>query len=236
MILTSEEEKLDDHVIIQKIEQEADSLPYEVTSIVHKQSTANDLIKKGSRFWGAISRKGVLLYDKGGIPLIEPLEEPEFYILKGKIEKAWEKSFEIAKRFLKSGNDCLYGNWPEQAMFNYHQAMQHTCMAILRAFTGYRSTTHNLSKLLALTENFTFRLSVLFPCITKEEIELFNSLNKAYSDARYNEDYVVTKERVKIIQDRVCDFLLSAEKIYKERLLVMEKNKPVTFPLSISES
>lgn len=234
LIITNEDESRDDHVIIQKIEQQADELDCEVTSIVHKLSSVNELLEKGSRFFGTVYRKGVLLYNGSSIPLTEPCKEPEFSVLKTKIEQAWEKPFEIAKRFYKSANDCLDSGWPEQAMFNLHQTVQHSCMAVLRVFTGYRSTTHNLYRLLALIENFTFNLIIVFPCVTKEEKELFNLLNRAYSDARYNECYIVPPDNAIILKNRVSSFLKIAEDLYKVSLITLENNQPISFPLIIT--
>jgi HEPN domain-containing protein len=114
-----------------------------------------------------------------------------------------------------------------------HQAAQHTCMAVLRVFTGYRSTTHNLSRLLALIENITFNLTIIFPCFTKDETDLFNLLNKAYSNARYNDNFKVPIEKAQTLTDRVKELLTIAEQLYQIKITALENNQTITFPLVI---
>lgn len=96
-----------------------------------------------------------------------------------------------------------------------HEAVQHTCMALLRAVIGYRSTTHNISRLLALIENLSKVPSLIFPYITKEEKKLFLLLRHAYSDARYKEEYAVPAEKVAILIERVKQLMDVAEQLYQ---------------------
>jgi HEPN domain-containing protein len=105
-------------------------------------------------------------------------------------------------------------------------------MALLRVYTGYRSTTHNLFRLLALIENFSFVPSTIFPCITEEETELFNLLNKAYSDARYKETYTVPTETAIVLKNRVQQFLLVTQKLYDKKILDLQSNRATTFPIT----
>ena len=105
-------------------------------------------------------------------------------------------------------------------------------MALLRVYTGYRSTTHNLTRLLALIENFSFVPSTIFPCITEEETALFNTLNRAYSDARYKEDYSISTEIANLLKKRVHQLLVVAENLYSKKITNFQNNRPTTFPLT----
>jgi HEPN domain-containing protein len=197
-----------DHEILQKIDLLATSLVCEVTAIVQPLNAVNELISKNSRFLITLYHKAVLLYDAGNNALINPPAVPSHEETKTKIETAWNKYFRTADRFYKTACFCLDNGWNEKALFDLHQATQHTCMALLRVYTGYRSTTHNISRLLALIENFSFVPSTIFPCSTEEETALFNLLNKAYSDARYKEDYSISTEIANLLKKRCINYCL----------------------------
>lgn len=233
LIITREGEKYTDHEVIQMVEQQAEKLDCHATCIVHKLASVNESLKKGSRFFTTLYHHGILVYTKNDLPLAVPPDMPATTILKDKVKETWITTFTIAQLFFQSATNCLQNEWPEQTLFNLHQAVQHTCMAILRVFTGYRSTTHNLSVLLSLIENFDFHLTIIFPCITKEETDLFVLLNKAYSNARYNENFKVSIEKAQILTDRVKELLKVAEQLYKIKITALENNQPITFPLDI---
>ena len=233
LIVTQETEKHADHEIIQMIEQQVEQLDCTVTCVIHKLGSVNESLAKGSRFFSTLYHRGILVYNGSCLPLTVPPEMPAVTVLKSKIQENWVNTFTIAQRFFQSAIHCLQNEWPEQTLFNLHQAAQHTCMGILRVFTGYRSTTHNLSRLLALIENITFNLTIIFPCLTKDETDLFNLLNKAYSNARYNENFKVPIDKAQTLTDRVKELLTIAERLYQIKITALENNQPITFPLTI---
>jgi HEPN domain-containing protein len=236
LIITSADEKRADHEIIQIIEQQAEPLASNVTCAIQKIASINEALENGSRFATTVYHKGVLLYNGGIIQLAAPAQESDAVTVKNKITANWNQCFTIAQRFFKAATDCLQDGWNEQAIFNLHQSAQHTCMALLRAVTGYRSTTHNLSRLLAMIENFSFELATVFPCITKEEKDLFNLLNKSYSEARYNEQYKVPAEKATVLVERVREFLTIAERLYQQKLQSLQKQESISFPLTITDA
>jgi HEPN domain-containing protein len=155
-------------------------------------------------------------------------------VLKKFVEDSWNRRFGLSGRFLKTANYCFENGWNEQTIFDLHQSVEHACVAIIRAYTGFRPTTHNLSRLLDLICNFSQELVTLFPRQTKEETDLFNTLNRAYSEARYNEKYTVSTEATKILLGRVTKLLDLAEKFYDRKRLSLESSQPICFPLTIN--
>lgn len=99
-----------------------------------------------------------------------------------------------------------------------HQATEHTCIAVIKACIDYRASTHNLSKLLALTENFTPYPSWVFPQISEDEIALFKLLLCAYSDVRYCENFSMPMEKAKILRQRIKDLQRIAEALYYDKI------------------
>ena len=164
-------------------------------------------------------------------PSYVPVSPPAIEELKIRMKAHWNQYFTIAQRFYKTAEGCINDDWPEQALFNLHQSTQHSCMALLRVFIGYRSATHNLSRLLELIENFSEKPSTIFPCVTQEETELFNLLNKSYSDARYREKYKVPMEKAQILKRRVKAFMELSEKLYTAHLQNLAAQASVSFPI-----
>lgn len=231
LIITSNDEKRADHEIIQVIEQQAAPLACTVTSVIQKLASVNEALEKGGRFAATVYRKGVLLYNGSGLPLSIPLDEADAATVKNRVEKHWHTCFSQAVQFFKTASYSCDNGWYERAVFDLHQAVQHTCMALLRVFTGYRSTTHNLSRLLELIANFSHKPVIIFPGFTKEETDLFNLLNRAYSEARYNEQYKVPADRAAVLLERVQQILDTAQELYKEKLHALENDQPISFPL-----
>jgi HEPN domain-containing protein len=232
LVIPNDEEKREDHELIQIIEQQAEALGYHVTVIIQNKTMVYQGLEQGYRFASTVFAKGIMLHKNDGGILTPTAQLPDVARAIKEAKVHWLQEFSTAQRFFKSAGNCLSDSWPEQAMFNLHQTMQHTCMALLRCFTGYRSTTHNLARLLAYIENFTCIVGVIFPCLTDEETELFNLLNKAYSDARYKEGYKVPMDTARIIEKRVQELIVIAEKLYKERLLMLEAEKGISFPIN----
>ncbi len=236
LVITRNDNNQEDHEILQQINQLAAPLNCEVTTVVQSVDAVNDLIAKGSRFLTTLYHKAVLVYNADNSDLLAPQTAPSYEETKNRIESTWNKCFQTAERFYKTACFCLDNGWNEKALFDLHQATQHTCMALLRVYTGYRSTTHNLSRLLAHIENFSFVPSFIFPRLTEEETALFNLLNKAYSDARYKENYSVPTDIANLLKKRVYQLLLVAEKLYNKKLMEIHNSRTTTFPLTPTDT
>jgi HEPN domain-containing protein len=235
LIITNADEKRAEHELIQIIEQQAGPLTCGVTSIVHKLVSVNEAIEKGHRFFTTLHHKGILLYNGKGSPLSGPPEDLPPAAVKRSIEESWNREFAMAEKFYHAAAYCLSSGWNELSVFLLHQSVEHGCIALLRAITGYRPHTHNLSRLLALTENFSLMPSGIFPATTKVETDLFNLLRNAYSDARYNEDYSVPAEKAAILAARVKQLLETVEQLYREKPGSLNNQPFISFPLAIND-
>ncbi|WPQ63799.1 HEPN domain-containing protein [Chitinophaga sancti] len=232
MIVIKDDEKRQHHEIIEIAEQFAIPHNCNISIIVQQLNTVNKGLEHGKRFISTVYNNGITLYNYGSALSI-PRQEMEIAMLKKLIEDHWQNYFGMANCFLMTANYCFENGWKKQTVFDLHQSVEHACIAILRVCTGYRPTTHNLSRLLNLICNFSQELMVIFPRTTKEEIDLFNILNRAYSEARYNEKYSVSEDVVKIIMGRVTTLLGLIEKLYERKCTSLRSILPVSFPLNI---
>jgi HEPN domain-containing protein len=232
LLITNDSEKRPNHEIIEIVEKHAAALGCDATTIVEHQKAVNKGLENGKRFVSTVFRYGAILYNNDTDVTI-PAKELDSTVLNKLIEDNWQRYFGLAHRFFKTANYCFENGWYEQTIIDLHHSVEHACIAILKVCTGYRPTTRNLSRLLDLTCNFSQELMVVFPRLTKEETFLFNTLNRAYSDARYNEKFIVSTEVAKIIMERVATLIGLVEKLYEKKRLCIEAVQPVSFPLNV---
>lgn len=234
LIITKAEDKRLDHEIIQLVEQVSKPLAV-VACIVHKLSFVNSAIAEDTPFFTRLYHKGVLLFDGGGGQLNTPAAAPDPPAVLAKIKTQWGKEYGLAQQFFNTASYSLSSGWLVLTGFLLHQAVEHTCIAMIRAITGYRTNTHNLTRLMALTENFSLFPMSVFPRITKEETELFDLLVRGYSDSRYKSGYNLTIEKATILVERVRELQAIAELLYEEKVKSFVKAPAISFPLTVGD-
>ena len=175
-----------------------------INVIVHDINYVNEGLSEGQYFFTDILNEGVLLHDRGNTAFLKARE------LTGEEKK------EIAQRYFnqwyKNGSGFLKGAGfyinEEQyniAVFELHQAAENFFNTVLLVFTGYKPKTHNLEKLRQYAKNLSEELFLLFPSSEKAETDaaLFELLKRGYIDARYKEDFAITKDELIELEERV---------------------------------
>lgn len=89
------------------------------------------------------------------------------------------------------------------ASFNLHQATENFLKTIRLIYSLYGHKEHDLEFLLGKCKLHTLELAKVFPRDTEEEERLFELLKRAYVEARYNDDFVVTKEDIDALIPKV---------------------------------
>lgn len=174
----------------------------------------NKSLAEGRYFFTQIKQEGVVLYDNGKFKLARR-RKLNFKEIRQQAHEYFEEKFETANDFLRSArydrNDEKY----KMCSFHLHQACENYYYAIRLTFTLRSNKQHNLSKLSESTRRYSEDLQAVFPQETSEEKRLFVLLKAAYVDARYNPNFVVTKEdidaliiKVELLRDitkRICE-------------------------------
>jgi uncharacterized protein len=220
LIVTSESQPEKERELLQKLSDSEEETVH-ITAVAHSIAAVNEALQKGSTFFSTAFQKGVVVYDQANASFEFLMVQESANIIE-KTEKHWNKWFGLAGRFYSSAVDSATDGRNDVAVFMLHQTVELACNAAIRTQTGYRPTTHNLKRLLAMMENFTLNCLVIFPRITKEETELFNVLYRAYSDVRYKEEYKVSGDSVFILIERVNDLLGLVKALYQEKLVALE--------------
>lgn len=175
-------------------------------TLVHSMDAVNTNLKEGNRFFTNLYNKGVLLYDSNRVPLTIPPGEVLTPNQQTTFNESNRHKSDLARMFYETACDCAKDGRNSVAVFMLHQSVELTCNALLRICLGYRPATHSIKKLFMLVENITWDAQTLFPRSTHQETEIFNILQRAYSDVRYKEGYMVPSDRVFILLERVGDF------------------------------
>jgi len=218
LIVRREKDKRKEIEIINKVE----NLCSEALSlfvISHSELAIRKALSVRDPFFLKVFREGITLYsseDSNFDLESDNLSDDEISKRERIREREWTRSFELSEKFLESGSDALGNHYNDLAVFLFHQAVEHCCIALTKAYLGYRPSTHNLARLLALVGNFEPALREVFPCNTQDEIALFSVLRRAYTDVRYKENYKVPAHLAFTLLERVSDVRDLVEGFYKE--------------------
>ena len=188
-----------------------------VTLIVHDFKEINKALLSGQYFFTDIKKEGVLLYDSTRFELakaqkLSPVER------KQTAQQDFRYWFKSATEFLVDfGNAFERGSYTNAA-FHLHQATERLYMTALLVFTHYKPKEHDIETLGKQVNNLDHRFLPIFPRTTQEERRLFELLQKAYIDARYNPKYKITKKELEYLVGRVKKLQRAVKEVCKERI------------------
>lgn len=185
----------------------------------------NSDLSEGRYFYTSIKKHGIMLYDSGNFKL-EHARKLNFEEIGQQAEEYFEEKLNEANEFLlDTTNTYNRGNY-KRASFYLHQACENFFYALRLVYTLKNSKQHNLSKLLGATNKYSSQLKKIFPRNTKEEKRLFDLIRLAYIEARYNKNFVVTKEdidalvpkveRLRDVTEQVCKAQIEAYRQMRE--------------------
>lgn len=159
----------------------------------------NKHLELGQYFYAEIVEQGVMLYDSGEYKLSEcrELNYAEIYKI---AQDYYDDKFHYAERFLYHGEIDYKDKEYKICSFQLHQATESYLKTIPLVYILYGYKEHELRFLIEKCKTHTLELATVFPCDTEEEKRLFNLLQDAYVQARYNKDFVVTKADI----DALC--------------------------------
>lgn len=133
-----------------------------ITIISHGRQSVIDAVQLNSRFFISVLTYGKLLYSKDGLLHGDLL--PSYIPAKGAIKalKHYEYRIPLADGFLMCASECLEKEQFGIGAFMLHQAVEQTCICLVRVHIAYRSEFHNLYRLLRLCQCFSGKPFQLF--------------------------------------------------------------------------
>ena len=170
--------------------------------IAHGIHLFNEKIRENYYFFTDILQEGTLLYDSGHYQLDtpQPLSPQK---RKKKAQNYFEHWSETARISYESFEFNFHKEYYNKAAFELHQVTESYYTTFLLVFTDYIPKTHDIKKLGNLASKIKAEMATAFPCSTEEEERLFKLLRKAYNDARYDKNYVITQEELEYLAERV---------------------------------
>ncbi|MFR9166837.1 MAG: HEPN domain-containing protein [Dysgonomonas sp.] len=176
-----------------------------VTPIQFIHETINELnkaIEKGYYFYTDITKDGILLYNSKRQKLIKP-HKLNYEEIKDLATQYFNERFDRANSFYIDANNAFNRNDFKQSSFYLHQAIENLYFAITLTYTLYSPKEHNLYKISGYAKRHCLDVNKPFPRDNDEEKRLFQLLDDAYVQARYNPHFVVTKEDIETLIPRV---------------------------------
>jgi HEPN domain-containing protein len=219
LIVTKEGDNREVHEILSIVDT-YNVTPIHITAVVRGISAVNQAIRDGNPFFVTMYHKGMTVYDSYNVPLAIPDAELDEQKLTYWAESDWNRLFVLAKKYHTIAGMCMARSTDQlndMSVLMLHQAAEITCRAIIRYYTGYRFETHDLRRHLWIMRNFTLEGESAFPQSTKEELEIFDTLDNAYGDVRNGHDYKPPTGIVLTLLSRVRGFMEIAEKLYLEK-------------------
>ncbi len=185
---------------------------------IHDIAYINEGLEQGEYFFVDIMKEGILLYDSGNIHFAKSreLSTDEKRI---KAQRYFDKWFPQAGDFLHGSKSFLERESFKTGVFMLHQATERLYYTTLLVFTDYKPKTHNLSKLRRQAKLSSEELYLIFPIESnKKEKHLFELLKRGYVDARYRDDYFITKEELSVLTERVKEMHNTVKRICEEKI------------------
>lgn len=182
----------------------------------------NKAIRKGYYFYTDISKEGVLLYNSGRQKLSEP-RTLNYEEIRDLSRQYFDERFKRANSFLADVYNAFNREDYKQASFYLHQAVENLYFAVTLTFSLYSPKEHNLFKISGYAKRHTLEVAKAFPRDTDEEQRLFQLLDDAYVQARYNPNFGVNREDVEVLITKVELLRDITKEVCEERILEHEK-------------
>lgn len=185
-------------------------------------SRLNKNLELGQYFYHEIKKQGIMLYDSQEFKLARCRKLNYAEIAKIARDYFNEK-FQFASDFLLGARYYAGLQKYKMASFHLHQATENYLRTIPLVYILYGYKDHTLEILMDRCKTHTLQLVSVFPRNTEEERRLFNLLQDAYVQARYNKDFVVTKTDIDALIPRLELMRDITEKVCCDRIAYYER-------------
>ena len=181
----------------------------------------NYALSKAHYFETEIKRDGVILYDSGAYKLARR-RKLDYTEIRERAQKYFDDKFGRANDFLDGVKFYSDTNRYLMASFHLHQSAENFLRTIPMVFILYGHKSHNLSELMNATKKYAPEIFKALPRDTPEEKRLFDLLQRAYIESRYNPDFEVTKEDIDALIPKVEQLRDIVEMVCRERIAYYE--------------
>jgi uncharacterized protein len=195
-----------------------------VTASVHKTDVIKQLLIQGNIFFSTLCKLENLVFNGIDKPLktecvdVTPLRIEE-------LEKEFLSQYSRAQSFLSGAISYRITGDNQLAAFMLHQTIEQALNAFLTPLIGYRLQTHNLNKLFLYARRLSQEFYSVFPRNTDAEIQLYQTLHKAYIYGRYKNNFQIGKEVLQILVERVTALVDMTRTIFYDKLELLRNGE-----------
>ena len=184
-------------------------------------SEADKYLKEDHIFYSFLCTADRIVYDNKRMAI--PIEtDANISMLIEKARLSFEVPFSLSQSFLDGAKFYAGSGKPSATAFMLHQAAEHSFRALVLALAGYNSYHHDLGSLIKRTHFCAPQISELFPQEPDQERQLFQVLNKAYTDTRYKSSYKVSAVDLILLLDKVTQLQTLVIEVFEDRLAHFE--------------
>lgn len=169
--------------------------------VVEYVDKLNKQLERGQYFFTDIVKEGIKIYDTKEFKLAKP-RDLSFQEIKEFANAEFENHYPESVNFLKHANIDFADKMYKSGSFQLHQACERFYHTINLVFTNYHQKSHKLDELGGMVKKYARDFATIFPLNTDFEKQCFDLLCRAYIEARYNKDFVVTKEELAYLLER----------------------------------
>lgn len=224
LIVTNNSDKANSDTFLFSILDKLDDLNFETAIHLEVESIdfVNKSIQEGNSFFSDVKKDGIFLFNTSRYQLAEKkeLSPVEMQAIAKRDFNEWFESanmfFENFESNLSKGvqNPSYYKN----AAFQLHQAAERYYSTVQLVFAGYKPKTHDLDVLGRRAKSLHMEFGKVFPKAKNIERQRFMLLRKAYVDARYKDNYKITKADLEYLAERVTLLRKLTEQLCKEKI------------------
>ncbi len=177
----------------------------------------NYAISKAHYFETEIKDQGVILYDSGEYKLARR-QQLNFKEIKERAQKYYDDKFGRAMSFVRCARHDIDDGDALMASFHLHQAAENFLRTLPMVFILYGHKSHDLSELMNAAKKHTTEFYKAFPRDTEEEKRLFDLLQRAYIESRYNPNFEITKADIDALLPKVEELRNIVQVVCRDRI------------------
>ncbi|WP_437922402.1 HEPN domain-containing protein [Sphingobacterium sp. LRF_L2] len=225
LVVLPDGDKDREHDVASKIENRTLKYKNDVSPIVHSFNYVNKGLEMGQYFFRDIIKEGIVLFDSGVLTFSEPKplsEEQEKEIAIRNYDKWVNSGIRFLDHTKVMLENALSKEFPlNEVIFNLNQSAEKFYGGLLLVYTGYKPKTHKLKVYRKYSKHIDDNLNQVFkyPVDESEEYRLFDILNKAYLDARYQDDYYIDPDDLDKLIRKVDKLEKIVVELCKKRIL-----------------
>ncbi len=194
----------DQHVTEHDIAHAISDSQFECLVSICSEADMQRMLQEGNEFMTIVFREGAVLYHTGTRLPTRANTYPAREELLTMTKDLWHRWYNTASGFMDCASFCIAEANFGMAAFMIHQAIEHTCKAMLRVLMGFNLHTHNLAWIIKMCSRLSEDINPLFTRNTEHDKQLFNLLKSSYMDARYTADFKVTEQQAWVLFDKAC--------------------------------